>query len=455
MQNFDVIVVGGGPAGYNSAEYAAHQGKKVLLVEKKSLGGTCLNVGCIPTKTFLYAGKMYHYASGAGEAYGVTAEGPVHVDQAAVVAKKDEVVKMLVQGVGSALRRSKVKVVNGTAKLGRADGKLAVFVGDETYTAENLILATGSTPAVPPIEGVKEGMADGTVMTSDEILDMKEIPKKLLVVGGGVIGFEMAAYFQEVGAKVTVIEMLDKVLGGNDREVSELLQKELEKKGVTFHLSSGVKKLAGGVVTYEKDGRLQLAAYDKALMCVGRRANSQIEGLEELGVQTERGAIVTDEHMQTSVPHVYAIGDVNGKVMLAHVGYREGEVAVNHILGEDDTMSYDAISGVVYTSPEAAFVGLSEEQAKASGRNYEVKKVSINFSGRHVAENGLSNGICKLIVDKNKETLIGAALMSSYASEYIYALALMIDLQLPLRQVRRTIFPHPTVCEIVREALMN
>lgn len=155
--------------------------------------------------------------------------------------------------------RSKVKVVNGTAKLGRVDGKLVVFVGDETYTAENLILATGSTPAVPPIEGVKEGMADGTVMTSDEILDMKEIPKKLLVVGGGVIGFEMAAYFQEVGAKVTVIEMLDKVLGGNDREVSELLQKELEKKGVTFHLSSGVKKLAGGVVTYEKDGRLQLA----------------------------------------------------------------------------------------------------------------------------------------------------------------------------------------------------
>ena len=455
MEHFDVIVVGGGPAGYNSAEYAAHHGKRVLLVEKKSLGGTCLNVGCIPTKTFLYAGKMYHYAAGAGKAYGVTVDGEAHVDQAAVVAKKDEVVKMLVQGVGSTLRRGKIKVVNGTAKLGRADGKLAVFVDDVTYTADDLILATGSTPAVPPIDGVKEGMADGTVMTSDEILDMKEIPKKLLVVGGGVIGFEMAAYFQEVGAKVTVIEMLDKVLGGNDREVSELLQRELEKKGVTFHLSSGVKKLAGGVVTYEKDGRLQLAAYDRALLCVGRRANSRIEGLEELGIQTERGAIVTDEHLQTNVPHVYAIGDVNGKVMLAHVGYREGEVAVNHILGEDDAMSYAAICGVVYTNPEAAFVGVSEEQAKASGKNYEIKRVSVNFSGRHVAENGLSDGICKLIIDKDKGTLSGAAMMSSYASEYIYALALMIELELPLKQVRRTIFPHPSVCEIIRVALMS
>lgn len=455
MQEFDVIVVGGGPAGYNSAEYAAHHGKSVLLVERKNLGGTCLNVGCIPTKTFLYAAKMYHYANGAGVPYGVTVEGSPAVDQAAVVAKKDEVVKTLVQGVAGGLRRSKVKVVNGAAGLQRKDGKLVVSVNGEEYAAQDLILATGSSPAVPPIEGVKEGLSDGTVMTSDEILDMKEIPKKLLIVGGGVIGFEMAAYFQEVGSKVTVVEMLDKVLGPNDREISGLLQQELEKKGVTFYLSAAVKKLSDGVVTFEKDGKLDMAAYDKALMCVGRRANSSIDGLEKLGVQVERGAIVTDEHMQTNVPHVYAIGDVNGKVMLAHVGYREGEVAVNHILGREDAMSYDAIAGVVYTSPEAAFVGVSEEQAKASGVPYKVKKVSVNFSGRHIAENGMSNGLCKLILNTEKNTLIGAALMSSYASEYIYSLALMIDLQVPVDRILRTVFPHPTVCEVVREALLS
>lgn len=452
MQEFDVIVLGGGPAGYNSAEYAAHHGKKVLLIEKKNLGGTCLNAGCIPTKTFLYAAKMYHYANGAGEAYGVTAKDAA-IDHAAVVKKKDEVVKTLVQGVSSKLRRGKIKVVNGTARVEKQGDQLIVSTEAESFVGKDIIIATGSAPAVPPIEGVKEELERGTVMTSDEILEMTEIPAKLLIVGGGVIGFEMAAYFQEAGSKVTVIEMMDKVLGTNDREVSGLLQQELEKKGVTFYLSSGVTKLSKGVVTFTRDGKIDVAAYDKALMCVGRRPVSNVEGLEQLGVQIERGAIVTDEHLRTNVPHVYAIGDVNGKAMLAHVGYREGEVAVNHILGIEDAMSYDAICGVVYTSPEAAFVGMSEEQAKAAGIACEVKKASINFSGRHVAENGISNGICKILIDKEKQVIIGAAIMSSYASEYIYSLALMIENKIPVESIKRTIFPHPTVCEVVREAL--
>ena len=190
-------------------------------------------------------------------------------------------------------------------------------------------------------------------------------------------------------------------------------------------------------------------------MCVGRRANSNIEGLAELGVRTERGAIVTDAQMRTNVPGIYAIGDVNGKVMLAHVGYREGEVAVNTILGKQDAMSYDAVCGVVYTSPEAAFVGMSEEQAIESGIPYTVKKVSVNFSGRHVAENGMSNGICKIIIDTQKGVIVGAAIMSSYASEYIYSLALMIGNRIPLESIKRTIFPHPTVCEVIREALFS
>lgn len=452
MQKFDVIVIGGGPAGYNCAEHAAHHGKNVLLVEKKNLGGTCLNVGCIPTKTFLYAAKMYHYANEAGKSFGVTAENAV-LNHEAVVAKKNQVVKTLVKGVAGGLRRSKVTVVSGVAKLAKEYEELQVSVGEEIYVADDLIIATGSSPVMPPIEGAKEEYEKGSVMTSDEILDMTEIPEKLLIVGGGVIGFEMSAYFQEAGSKVTVIEMMDKVLGANDREVSGILQKELEKKGVTFHLSCSVKKVEEGVVTFEKDGELTQLECDKVLMCVGRKANSNIEGLDTLGVLIERGAIVTDEHMRTNIPHVYAIGDVNGKAMLAHVGYREGEVAINDIVGKEDAMSYDAICGVVYTSPEAAFVGMSEEQAKESKISYEVKKMSINYSGRHMAENGMSNGLCKLIVDADKQILVGAAVLSSYASEYIYSLALMIDCQIPIERLQRTVFPHPTVCEIIRETL--
>jgi dihydrolipoamide dehydrogenase len=453
MSQYDLVVIGGGPAGYNSAEYASKNGLKVLLAEKNKLGGTCLNRGCIPTKTFLYASKIYHYANGAGKSYGVTDNGAA-LDHTAVVRKKDEVVGTLVQGIAGGLRREKVKVIEGEASITKNNGDLTVTVGSESYTAKNIILATGSSPFVPPIEGIKDELAKGRAVTSDEILDMEEVPEKLTIVGGGVIGFEMAAYFNEAGSKVTVVEMLDKVLGPNDREVSQLLQKEMEKKGIVFHLSSTVKAIKDGVVTFTKDGQDQTVEYDKVLMSVGRKANISINGLDTCGVQLERGTVVVNEQCKTTAAGIYAIGDVNGKITLAHVAYREGEVAVNTILGKKDAMSYDAICGVVYTNPEAAFVGMSEEQAKAAGIEYTVKKVSINFSGRHVVEHGMSEGICKIIIDKNKNIVIGAAIMSAYASEYIYSLALMIENRIPVSSIRKTVFPHPTVCEIIREALL-
>lgn len=454
MKEFDVIIIGGGPAGYNSAEYAAKKGLSVLLIEKGKLGGTCLNAGCIPTKAFLYASKVYNYANGAGESYGITAKD-ASFNHAAALRKKNEIVDTLVQGIAAGLRRNKVQVVRGTAKVEKKDEKFIASTENETFTAKYMILATGSSPVVLEIEGIKEEIEKGSVVTSDEILMMDTIPKKLVIVGGGVIGFEMAAYFQEAGSSVTVIEMMDKVLGMNDREVSGLLQKEMEKKGVTFYLSSSVTRISNGIVTFVKDGKEETVAYDNVLMAVGRRANTNIKGLADIGVLIEKGTVVVDDCCRTNIPNMYAIGDVNGKVMLAHVGYREGEVAVNNILGECDTMNYDAICGVVYTNPEAAFVGMSEEQAKAAGLPYSVNKVSINFSGRHMIENGMSNGICKLIIDNKNNIIVGAAIMSSYASEYIYSLALMIQNKIPVESIQKTVFPHPTVCEIVREALLN
>lgn len=453
MKSCDLIVIGGGPAGYNSAEYAAKNGLSVTLFEKKRVGGTCLNVGCIPTKSLLYAAKIYHYTSEAGREYGVTTTD-ARMDHAKAVAKKDSVVDTLVGGVEAGLRKHKVNVISGKASIKRDVGGFVVAVDGTAFAAKNVIVASGSAPVMPPIEGAQEGYDKGYVLTSDEILSITEVPRRLVIVGGGVIGMEMAAYFMEAGAHVTVIEMMDKILGLNDREISSILQKEMEKKGMEIILSAAVRSISRDKVFYSRGGQDGEVAFDKVLMCVGRRPNTDIDGLRETGVSMERGAIVVDEHMRTSLTGMYAVGDVNAKLMLAHVGYRQGEVAVNDILGQKDSMSYAAICGVVYTQPEAAFVGYSEEAARAAGLDIDVRKTSINFSGRHIAENGMSSGLCKLLIDRKRDIIIGAAVLSSYASEYTYALALMIENKIPVASIKKTVFPHPTVCEIIREALL-
>lgn len=454
MEGYDLIVIGGGPAGYNAAEYAAKQGMKVMLIERSSLGGTCLNVGCIPTKAFLYAAKTYHYAKGGDVDYGIQCGEPVFQHQA-VVSKKNEMVKTLVKGVEGRLRKNKIDVIQGEASLGRSGDKACVRVAGKVYSAKKVLIATGSVPAIPPIDGADEAVKSGFLVTSNEILSLTGLPEHLVIVGGGVIGFEMAAYFQEVGVKVTVIEMLDKVLGSCDREVSVLLQKKLEAQGVVFYMGARVLKVNQGSVVFANGTGEQELACGKILMAAGRKANIDIAGLSELGVAVEKGVIMVDDCCRTNVANVYAAGDVVGKVALAHVGYREGEVAVNHMLGKPDRMDYSAISSVVYTNPEAAFVGMTEDEAKAAGLSYKVKKISINYSGRHVIEHGMAEGLCKLVIDRKKDIIIGAALISAYASEYIYALALMIQNKLPVESIKKTVFPHPTVCEIIREALME
>ena len=451
---FDLIVLGGGPAGYLASERAGHAGLSVLCIEERSVGGVCLNEGCIPTKTLLYSAKVYDGAA-HGEKYGVSAEG-LKIDHAKVVARKDKVVKTLVAGVSSALKANHVTLVSARGVItGKNAEGYTVEAGGETYVGKRLLIATGSSPAVPPIPGLKEGLSSGFVCTNREILALTEKPEHLVVIGGGVIGLELASYFTSIGSKVTVIEMLDHIAGENDAELVAILQKGFEKRGVTFHLSAKVTEVTANAVKYEKDGAVQEVACDKVLLSIGRRANTKDIGLENIHVLTERGAIVTDAHMKTNQPEVYAAGDVNGKSMLAHTAYREAEVAVNGMLGKKDTMRYEAVPGVLYTNPELSAVGETEASAKAKGLDAAVVKIPMRFSGRYLAENEGGDGIIKLVVDNATKRVLGAQVLSNYSSEFIVTVGTFIELGMTIDEVKKIVFPHPTVSEIIREAVFQ
>ncbi len=449
---YDLIVLGGGPAGYNAAERAAHSGMKTLVIEQRALGGVCLNEGCIPTKTLLYSAKIYDYAKNS-EQYGVKFTGAA-IDHAAVVDRKERVVKMLVTGVASRLKKAGVEVVTerGTI-LGRSKDGFTVKAGAKEYTGKKLLICTGSSAAVPPIPGQREALESGFAMTNREILDLRRIPEHLVVIGGGVIGLEMASYFNSVGSKVTVIEMLDHIAGATDSEISKILYKNYVKKGVNFLLSAKVTAVGANSVSYEAGGKTETLGADAVLVSIGRRPNTEGIGLENIGVLTERGAIVTDEYCRTSVSGVWAAGDVNGKSMLAHTAYREGEVAVNNMRGGRDRVNYSSIPAVIYTNPEVASVGETGESVKAKGIDAKVESVTLKYSGRYVAENEGGDGIVKLIVDTDHRRVIGVHMIGSYASEIIYGAAMMVDREMRVEQVQKLVFPHPTVCEVIRDAM--
>ena len=452
MDRFDLIVIGGGPGGYLAAERAAHAGLKTLLLEKRSLGGVCLNEGCIPSKALLNSAKTYEHAQHS-ILYGVNCEN-VTINQKMVVARKRNVVRTLVNGVKAKMRAHGVTVVMEEATItGKTADGFTVTAAGNTYTGKQLIIATGSSAAVPPIPGVKENLGS-FVLTNREVLELEQIPEKFTVIGGGVIGLEMAAYYATVGAKVTVIEMLDHIAGATDREISTMLQKELQKKGVDFLLGYKCLSVEPGKVWAEAPNGEKIAVEaDKVLLSIGRRANYQGIGLETIGVETNRAGIVTDAMCRTNVPGVYAVGDVNGHHMLAHTAYREAEVAVNNILGKTDAMRYHANPSVIYTQPEIASVGKTEEECKEKGIDYEVKKLSMRYSGRFVAENEGADGLCKILVGKKHRNVIGVHLIGTYTGEMIWGAAEMIEMQLRVNDARQIIFPHPTVSEVIRETL--
>lgn len=445
---YQIIIIGGGPAGYTAAEAAGKAGQSVLLIEKQSLGGVCLNEGCIPTKTLLYSAKTYDAARHASK-YAVSA-GEVSFDLPKIIARKSKVVRKLVLGVKGKLTANKVTIVTGEAHIVDAH---TVRCGEETYEGDNLILCTGSETFIPPIPGVDKV----NYWTHREALDNKELPKSLAIVGGGVIGMEFASFFNSLGVEVTVIEMMDEILGGMDKELSALLRAEYAKRGIKFLLSTKVVSLAqtdeGAVVSYENAEGAGSVMAEKLLMSVGRRPVTKGFGLENLNLErTERGSIVVNEKMQSSLPNVYVCGDLTGFSLLAHTAVREAEVAVHHIIGKDDAMSYRAIPGVVYTNPEIAGVGQTEDTLKAKGIPYRAVSLPMAYSGRFVAENEGVNGVCKVLLGDD-DTILGAHVLGNPASEIITLAGMAVEMQMKAAEWKKIVFPHPTVAEIFREAL--
>lgn len=447
---FDLAIIGGGPAGYVAAERAGAKGLSVVLFEKKELGGVCLNEGCIPTKTLLYSAKTYDNAV-HGDKYGVFAAN-VSFDFGNMMARKNKVVRKLVAGVGAKMKAHHVEVIKGNAFIhGRSPEGISITCNDNNYVAKNLLICTGSEAFVPPIPGLKE--SGDVIVTNREILALNELPKSLVIIGGGVIGMEFASFFNSLGTKVAVVEMLPEILTGMDTEMSAMLRDMYAKKGVEFNLLSKVVKVNGNEVCYEKDGQAFTVSGDKILVSVGRRAVTQGFGLENLGVELLKGGIKVDEKMRTNIPNVFAAGDVTGFSLLAHTASREGEVVVNNLTGQKDVMRYNAIPGVVYTNPEISGVGLTEETAKAKNIAVKVAKLPMAYAGRFVAENEGGNGLCKVLTGEKHGEILGVHMLGNPSSEMIYGACMAIEAELTLKELKEVVFPHPTVSEIFKETI--
>ena len=445
--NFDIAIIGGGPAGYTAAERAGANGLKTVLFEKKAIGGVCLNEGCIPTKTLLYSAKILDSVKAASK-YGVSAESP-SFDLSKIMSRKDKTVKMLTGGVKMTVNSYGVTIVEKEAFIeGEKDGQIHISCGDETYFVKYLLVCTGSDTVITPIPGLSET----AYWTSKEALEVKQLPKTLVIIGGGVIGMEFASFFNSMGVKVHVVEMMAEILGVMDKETSGMLRSEYTKRGVTFYLNTKVVEVNPHGVVIEKDGKTSTIEAEQLLLSVGRKANLSGVGLDKLNIELLRNGVKVDEHLLTSHPRVYACGDITGYSLLAHTAIREAEVAINHILGVEDRMNYECVPGVVYTNPEVAGVGKTEEELIKQGIPYRVSKLPMVYSGRFVAENEQGNGLCKLIQDE-KGKIIGCHMLGNPVSELIVIAGIAIQKGYTVEEFQKTVFPHPTVGEIYHEIM--
>lgn len=448
--DYDIAIIGGGPAGYNAAERAATNGLKTVLFEKNAIGGVCLNEGCIPSKALLYSAKLLDNTKTASK-YGINIDGAASFDLPKMIIRKDKVVKKLTMGVRMKLTAAGVSIIEGEAAIKEQDKDIIrITCNNEQYDVNYLLLCTGSDIVVPPIKG----LADVDFWTSKETLENTAKPQSLAIIGGGVIGMEFASFFNSLGTKVHVIEMMPEILGAMDKETSALLRTEYAKKGVSFYLNTKVTEVNKSGITIEKEQKTSTLAVEKILVCVGRKAVLNTIGLDNLNIELLKNGVKVNEYMQTSSPRIYACGDVTGYSMLAHTAIREADVAINHILGINDPMSYNAIPAVVYTNPEIAGVGMTEEDMTAKNMQFNVLKLPMAYSGRFVAENESGGGLCKLIVDEH-EQIAGCHLVGNPASELIVAAGIAIERKFTVEEFKQIVFPHPTVGEIIHDSLFQ
>ena len=450
---YDLAVIGGGPAGYAAALLAAGRNARVAIVETHRLGGVCLHAGCIPSKTLLYSGKRFYDAT-HGQAYGVTVE-QARFDMAAVSARRQKIIETLHKGLAGLIKRAKIDVIPGWGTLAGPSEICVTPPQDEgdqaeqTVRAKKILIATGSSPAQLPIPGAQlPGVLDST-----GALALEELHARLVVVGGGVIGCELACFYASAGVDVTVIEMCDEICPALDADVAKLLRTELAKRGIAFHLGATVREITASEVVFAAVGseELQRVERDVVLLATGRTSNIAGLGLEAIGVEIDpatRG-IAIDARCETSVPGVFAAGDVTGKVWLAHAGSRMGEVAAANMLGGDETMAYDAIPSVVYTAPEVACVGLTEAQARSQGLAVKVAKMPMGASGRFLAEHDRQRGLVKLVTDAETGKILGVHLVGGACSEMIFGPTAWLTADANVADLQRVIFPHPTVSELL------
>jgi dihydrolipoamide dehydrogenase len=442
---YDLIVVGGGPGGYEAAIHAGKMGKKVALVEKQRLGGTCLNVGCIPAKSFLRSSKLFGECKEAA-AYGIRIGVP-EFDMPAVVERKNRIVETLGKGVQGLLKRAGVEVINGHARL---VARSTIEVGDARYEAANILIATGSRPAVPPIQGIQSEFT----LDSDSVFSLQQAPESIAIVGGGYIGLEFACFFQEIGAKVEVFEMLPAIAAGADGEIATRMLRILTKKGIQFHLSAKVLRIEGHTLRFAaEDGKESAVEAEFILNATGRRPVVEDLGLEKVGVDFTAKGIKTSDQGKTNVPGIWACGDVIGRNMLAHAATREGIVAVNNMFGRKDRVRYNALPAVVYTHPEVAMVGRTEEELKYAGIKYRKSLVPMAVAGRYLVEHEDATGIVKVLSGAEFGEILGVHAIGDASSEFIIAAAIMVETEMSAVHAGELIFPHPTVSEALKEAI--
>ena len=443
MTTSDIIIIGSGPGGYRAAAYAAANGLSVTIFEESHAGGTCLNCGCIPTKTLCRNAEVVDTLK-KGETFGIDGLS-YQLNFGQMVSRKNQVVETLRTGVETLLSAPGISFVREKARF--IDSK-TVAAGEETYAAPHIIIATGSKSKMLPVPGIDKPI----VMTSTELLDIQEVPQRLCIVGAGVIGMEFASIFNSLGSEVTVVEFLKECLPALDSDVAKRLRQTLSKRGVNFLMQSGVKEITDTGVIYDRKGKEGAVEADVVLIATGRAARTDGLDLEKAGVAYDRGGITTDEHLRTNVPGIYAIGDVNGSMMLAHAATFQGLHVVNEILSKTDNIQLDLIPAAIFTHPEAACVGLTEDQCKAAGINYTCRKGYYRANGKALAMDE-TEGFIKLMADADNR-IIGCHLFGAHAADMVQEISSLMALGATTTQLRDIVHIHPTLSEILQEMVM-